>query len=391
MLNNRFSPKSLFIIIVLCAIPSPVLADTSAKDFLHIAKRVRTLEVKQQADAKILEVLSRFSWYGDFRTRFQSESTETSGAKDDRNRGRIRFRLGAKIHLLKDLDIGFRMATGGLTSRDSGNVTLDGGFTHKSFDLDQAFFRYKPVILGLKTVLQGGKFKPTFMTSEIIWDSDVTVEGISQKFYRKYGDTTLDASFGQFIFDEFDPGEDIVILGYQGVLTQKTDLGQFKIAVGYYDVKNTENSSTTFSGTTLLSNTSEVKMLNLIGEWSEIILGQKIKLLGEYTQNVGTLAIGNSDLDTAWQLGAKYGKSGEKLGDYDLKLIYRVVQTEAVFDVISDSDFHGGRSNGKGFEAGGSIGLAKGVQMAFTYFDTQEERGTQRENETFQADLKFKF
>ncbi|MBT3367143.1 MAG: hypothetical protein HN416_08310, partial [Nitrospina sp.] len=99
----------------------------------------------------------------------------------------------------------------------------------------------------------------------------------------------------------------------------------------------------------------------------------------------------NADLDTAWQLGAKYGKSGKKFGDYDLKVIYRMVQTEAVFDVISDSDFHGGRSNARGFETGGSIGLAKGINLAFTYFDTQEERGTQRENETFQADLKFKF
>jgi len=96
-------------------------------------------------------------------------------------------------------------------------------------------------------------------------------------------------------------------------------------------------------------------------------------------------------LDTAWQLGAKYGKSGKKFGDYDLKFIYRVVQTEAVLDALADSDFHSGVNNARGFEAGGGIGLAKGVKLAFTYFNTQEERGTSDEKQTFQADLKFKF
>jgi hypothetical protein len=131
-------------------------------------------------------------------------------------------------------------------------------------------------------------------------------------------------------------------------------------------------------------------MFDLMGEWSEQTLGQELKLFGEYTKNTGTLANG-SGLDTAWHLEVKYGKSGRKFGDYDLRVIYRVVQTEAVFDVISDSDFHDGRSNGRGFEAGASIGLAKGIKLAFTFFGTQEERGTKRESEKFQTDLMFKF
>jgi len=355
-------------------------------------KRLRTLEDKYESKTAVLDILERFSWDGDLRVRLQTESTNTPGVSDERVRGRLRFRLGATIHMLKDLDIGFRMATGGLSARDSGNVTLDGGFTHRAFDLDRAFFRYQPRVAGWKTVLQGGKFKPPFMTSEIIWDSDVMVEGIGQQFSRKFGDTTLDANFGQFIYDEFDPGDDIIILGYQGILSQKTSLGKFKIAVAYYDVQNTEDLATTFSGSsTLLSNTSEVKMLDLMAEWSEKIAGQELKLYGEYTQNTGDLASGNADLDTAWQLGFKYGSAGKKFGDYQLHVIHRVVQSEAVFDVISDSDFHEGLSNARGFESGASIGLAKGVKLTFYYFDSQEERGTQRDHKKFQTDLNFNF
>lgn len=386
MLKKCLLVVSMIGLILIGGMPSMAIADMSQQEL-----RLLALEEKQNANAQLLEILKRFSWYGDLRTRFQSESTETPGATDERDRGRIRFRLGANVHMFKNLDIGFRMSTGGLGSRDSGNQTFDGGFTHRAFDLDLAYFRYQPTLARWNTVVQGGKFKPPFMKSEIIFDSDITVEGISQQFSRKFGDTKLDANFGQFIYDELDPGDDIIILGYQGVITQKTGLGKFKVAVGYYDVQNTEDLATTFSGTTLLSNTSEVKMFDLMGEWSEKIQGKKLKVFGEYTQNVGSLATGNPDLDTAWQVGAKYGKAGKKFGDFGLKFIYRVVQTEAVFDVASDSDFHGGRSNGKGIEAGASIGLAKGVQLALTYFDTKEERGTQRENETLQADLKFKF
>ncbi len=377
-----------------CALASSMFIGGISSAMAEISEqelRLTALEEKQQSNAQLLEILKRITWYGDFRSRFQSESTKQTGKLDERDRGRIRFRLGATVHMLKNLDIGFRTVTGGEGTNDSGNQTLDGGFGHKALDLDMAFFRYTPTVGGVKTTLQGGKFKPPFITSEIIFDSDITVEGISEQFSREFGNTTLAANFGQFIYDELDPGEDIIILGYQGVITQKTGLGKFKVAVGYYDVQNTENSSTTFTGSTLLSNTSEVKMFDVMGEWSEKVMGQKLKIFGEYTKNTGDLATGNSDLDTAWQLGAKYGKSGEKFGDYDLKVIYRVVQTEAVFDVISDSDFHGGRSNARGFEAGGSLGLAKGVKLALTYFDTQEERGSKRENQTFQADLKFKF
>lgn len=383
--------KKYFLIFALATltggVPSVAKAEISEQEL-----RLMALEEKQQANAQLLEILKRITWYGDFRTRYQSESTQISATDiSERDRGRIRFRLGATVHMLKDLDIGFRLSTGD-AQRDSGNETLDGGFTNKDIDLNMAFFRYTPDVAGLETTWQGGKFKPPFMKSEIIWDDDVTVEGISEQFSHKFGDTKLEANFGQFIYDEFDStGADIVILGYQGVLSQQTVFGKFKFAVGYYDVQNVEDARSAPTGTTLLSNTSEVKMLDIMGEWSEKIAGKKLKLFGEYTQNVGDLATGNPDLDTAWQVGAKYGKSGKKFGDYDLKVTYRLVQTEAVFDVISDSDFHGSRSNARGFEAGGSLGLAKGVKLGITYFDTEEERGTQWERETLQVDLKFKF
>ena len=137
-MKNRFIFYSFVVLVFLCALPFSAFAAISEQE-----RRLRALEEKQQISSELLEVLKRFTWYGYLRLRWQTESTETPGVTDERDRGRLRFRLGANIHMFKDLDIGFRMATGGLTSRDGGNLTLDGGFTHKSFDLDRAFFRYQ--------------------------------------------------------------------------------------------------------------------------------------------------------------------------------------------------------------------------------------------------------
>ena len=386
---------------LICALASSMFIGGISSAMAEMSEqelRLTALEEKQQANDQLLEILKRFTWHGDLRTRYQWEATQGSAAgahKLDRDRMRLRFMIGATVHMSKNLDIGFRLDTPGVGTIDSGNATLDGGFGSKGIDLGRAYFNYRPNIMGLETSVWGGKFAPNFMRSEIVWDSDVNPEGFAESFSKKLGDTKVEANFGQFLLDENNPGKEIWLMGYQGVLSQKTGIGKFKFAVAYYDVVNSEGTTSAPTGSSGILNTaSEVEMLDIMAEWSEKIMGQKLKIFGEYEQNVGKLAAGVSDLDTAWQIGAKYGKSGEKFGDYDLKVIYRVVQSSAVLDSISDSDFHGGNSNGRGFEAGGSIGLRKGVKLALTYFDTRDERAigdSPQENQTFQADLKFKF
>lgn len=385
---KQFFTASVLVLLLMGIEPSTATAEMSEQEL-----RLQALEEKQQANAALLEVLKRFTWQGDLRTRYQAEATKNGNAANElsRDRFRLRFRFGAKVHMYKDLDIGFRLDTPGVGTIDSGNATLDGSFGSKGIDLGQAYFQYSPTIMGIKTKILGGKFKPPFMKSEIIWDSDVNPEGLAEIFTMKTGNTTVDTIFGQFLLDEINPGRDIYLMAYQGVLTQKTGIGKFKFAVGYYDAVNHEDPSSAITAASLVNTSSAVEMLDIMGEWSEKIMGQKLTIFGEYEQNLGKLANGNPDLDTAWQVGAKYGKSGQKFGDWDLKVLYRVVQSEAVLDNISDSDFHGGRSNGRGIEAGGGFGLRRGVQLAVSYFNTEEERGATLENWTLQTDLKFKF
>jgi hypothetical protein len=378
-----------FIFISLLTLVLTVLAYADKDDY---ERRLQAVEERQKANAALLEMLKRLTWGGDFRIRYQHDAQDLEGANVlDRNRFRLRFRLNGKVHLYKDLDIGFRMVTGATGIQTSTNATFDEGFGSKSFDLDRAYFRWNPKPFKM----QGGKFQVPFMKSELLWQSDVNVEGVSEEFSHKTGDTKLNLILGQFVVDEINPGDDIFLLAYQGILQQQTKVGKFKFAVGYYDYVNHEDPATAptaFGGATVNPTTSEVKVVNLMGAWSGKILGYTLlKVFGEYAQNIGTLAAGNADLDTAWQVGVGYGEPVQKFGDFELRLIYRVVQTEAVLDLLADAVFNNGSSNAKGIEARGSFGLRKGIKVVFSYFNTVAERGGRNDRQTFQADLLFKF
>lgn len=351
-------------------------------------QRLRALEEKYESKVATLSILERFSWKGDFRFRGQiDERDQAEGNTLDRSRLRVRFRLSSKVHMYKDLDIGFRVVTGSSGSQTSANATLDNTFSNKNINLDRAYFKWNPKPF----VLQGGKFQTPFMKSELIWDSDVNVEGASEQFSYKTGGTQLNFIFGQFILEENNPGDDIMLYAYQGIVGQQTDSGKFDFALAYYDYADHEDPATAPTGAVSNNTLSEVKVLNLMSAWSHGVYGKPLKVFAEYAKNTGALAPGQPDLDTAWQVGFAYGKSGQQFGDWGMHLIYRLVQTESVLDALADSDFNGGLSNSRGIEAMGTFGLRKGVKLVLSYFNTQEERGPRDERETVELDLNFNF
>ena len=231
-------------------------------------QRLQALEKKYESKLAVLDILERFSLKGDFRFRTQSDKRDQAvGNTLDRSRLRIRFRLGSTIHLYEDLDIGFRMVTGSVGSQTSANTTLDGGFGNKSLSLDRAFFKWSPKSF----TLQGGKLPVPFMKSELIWDSDVNVEGVSEQFSHKIGNTHLKLILGQFVVDEINPGDDIKLFAYQEVLQQQTGVGNFDIALAYYDYADHEDPASAPTGTVSNNTLSEVKVLDLMGQWSDAV------------------------------------------------------------------------------------------------------------------------
>ena len=400
-----------------------VLAGTASAMTKEELAREALIERVNSHD-KLLETLERISWFGDMRLRYEmvdraSDNSTTNDADGhlDTERPRIRFRFGARAHVYEDLDFVFRLSTGGDDASTSGNTTLDGTFGNEAISLNLAYGSWE-FMDGL--TVQGGKVKNPFMKSEVVWDGDVNPEGLSEIYQKKSGDTTLQFVAGQYIVEETDrnttvDSDDVVLLAWQAQLHQKTKAGKFKFAVAWYDYNHLTDPGSAITkqlgsgdgqrnsqvtGTDV--NTTNMQIFDFMADWSSPLGSKHGSLFYEYAVNTDADApSGNNtiaqDLDTAWQLGFKFGdKNVQKTGQWQIKTLYRLVQQDAVFYALTDSDFHQGGTNAKGIELGAKYAIRKGMQLGYTFFNTENERGDINGGKLdvpgqHQLDLKFKF
>jgi hypothetical protein len=161
----------------------------------------RIARVEEQA-RKTSEAMSKqlgsMTFSGDIRFRYESlygqqnalaTSGDTTGALGNpltpRQRLRLRLRFGVKGQVGKEFEWGLRLATGSFADINSSQQTLTDFFSHKSFALDQAFLAYKPSALpGFR--VQAGKFDTPWLRTEMTWDNDISIEGLSESYTRAF-------------------------------------------------------------------------------------------------------------------------------------------------------------------------------------------------------------
>ena len=130
-------------------------------------KRVSALE----------SALGRFRLSGDMRIR--GENFFQSGVPD-RNRARIRARLGVDGQLNEDFIGGIYFATGSLGDPTTTNETLTNFFDRKTFQLDRGYITYNPVAHKWLS-LTGGKFAFPWTRTSLTFDPDINPEGFDAK------------------------------------------------------------------------------------------------------------------------------------------------------------------------------------------------------------------
>ena len=107
-----------------------------------------------------------------------------------RQRLRLRARLALRGRVNDEFDWGLRLATGSFPEVTSANQTLTDFYSHKNFALDQAYIGYTPAAVpGLR--IQAGKFEPPWVRTEMTFDNDIQVEGLSQSYTRNFKNSTL--------------------------------------------------------------------------------------------------------------------------------------------------------------------------------------------------------
>jgi hypothetical protein len=343
---------------------------------------------------------------GDLRTRYQWEKkqTGTTVKANDRDRARIRFRLGVDAKVNDQIELAAGLATGSADPRST-NQTLQDFFQTPEIRLDYAYAQYMPFSW---MALSGGKIQnPLWRPSAMLWDSDIYPDGasmnLSWKAYPKF-DTFLNTGF--FVLDESsgynaDPIMWAVQPGFKWGITDQADLratfnyygfNGLKGKKGGYNNTSPDTNSKDAAGNYLynydsIGASAEIGFKNPLGDKGIFAHLPYMSVLGDFIHNTDP----KKDR-TGWLIGGKLGHSRvSKPGQWQGMYNYRKFQKDAWLDTFPDSDFYGGATGVKGHEVKFNYGLLDNVNFGLGYYHTENLTGTKRRENLFQADLVLKF
>ena len=378
--------------------------------------KIRAVETKETVKAmRGGSWLDKVKWGGDLRLRHETVKREPAV---DRLRERFRLRFGFVANPWDPLEVGVRLATGASGDPLSTNQSFTNTFDKKAIFLDQAYGKYTPW-KGSENLLStlsfiGGKMENPFVTTPegIVWDSDVTPEGLAVQWKDPKPLPLLDrllpirpfANFGVFQISELnnDAG-DPAVFGYQGGADIDLPWGiGFQPSFTYYDftaVKGSATGNITNSpGGNTTSSGRIVDDFNLISTQIKLtfppIFNQPVALLADYTYNNTNITPDddtNVDDDGAYTFGLQVGKVTEKFGSWQIYGYRKRIETDSTFGALTDADFGAGGTNHKGWIMGAQMGLNKYASIGLKYFRTDAIEGTHNPVDTIQADLQLKY
>ena len=287
--------------------------------------------------------------------------------------------------------------------------------------------------------------------SNLIWDSDLAFEGVALKLQT---DTVKSNPFNLFLTAGYFPIQesewsqaDKYMLGAQAGFSHRPFHGwQYTLAAGIFEYFNVtgeavtsvfrtradyhkleamtpkymQKGNTTFlmDQTVLFADgisddeydgyglASRFKLLNVTGQIDNSYFWPVyVSFFWDWVQNVGydpgemadKIGVTQQTIeewsgDTGYQLGLRVGYPKiKKRWDWSLSVAYRYLESDAVLDAYTDSDFMGGGTNAKGFIFAGELGLMKNVWLQAKWMSGNEiadfEAVTVDQDEDFAMDI----
>ncbi len=270
---------------------------------------------------------------GDFRVRHEittkQEPTTAGSAVFDgaRNREVVRFRFGINRKINGLFNFGARLATGSPDDPNTTDITMGDFFNDLTISLDRAYMEMK--YKGL--FLTGGKFANPYLTTELVWDGDVNLQGFGASHtFSGLGKITPRLTGVYSIIDEQTIRDDSYLLGGQVEfgISASPDVS-LRLGGGYYDY--TINSLVNAGSGDILSNRldstrtgyfSDFDLIDVVATVDHRGLSQRFpfRFVGNYVKNQGA-----DDKNTGFGLDLFLGQASKK---HDLRFQYGYTQTE---------------------------------------------------------------
>ncbi|MBK8815276.1 MAG: putative porin [Methylococcaceae bacterium] len=291
--------------------------------------------------------------------------------------------------------------------------------------------------------------------SELVWDTDLSFEGFAATGRYSLGSATgqpdkhdktreVYATVGAFPLQEAElSSKDKWLFGGQvGLDWGFQNQDSIRAGLGYYDymniqgVPNTNNPPTcdtnqavnnlsipqfmqfgntlvgicndpTNSGPTLFGLASDYNIINFniaydlakFAPYHLIVAADYAKNIGFDKTEINRLNVVNDksggeveEETDAWQVRMDFGwPKVERYGQWNVFALYKYVGRDAVLDAFSDSDFHLGGTNAKGWVVGGNYGLMKNLWFTGRWLSTDVINGPKFGIDTLQLDVNAKF
>ena len=340
---------------------------------------------------------------GDVRVR--QETVKIDGESDGKNkdRQRIRARLGAYTEINPQVNTGIRIATGGGDDARSTNQDLDNYFDKKQLWLDQAYIDYHPTALANLHLIGGKMPQPWVSMGDVIWDSDINPEGLAATYKHNLGNSGVEmfGSAGYYTLKDNVDGEGVqfrndlsLYAGQLGARFAPTDSLKVTLGGSVYSYNNDKDSACPTTGTKTTpcalavngNSTDEFRLYEGFGQVDIANLPVPLSLYGQYVHNAAT----DSDQDDAWLVGFK-----SKLNAFSLDYNYRDIQRNAVVGAFTDSDFANGTTGSRGHKVKLGYEIDKNFGVGVTYFLTKADYATTTQKDantnTLQLDVEAKF
>lgn len=432
----------------------------------HVKREIRE-QIRQEvvAQAKteqwgnvnaVPEWIDRLKWSGDIRLRYQNDLfaannvpgidfadepyglgsiSEPINTEEDRQRYRIRARLGLSAKITDYVSAGFRITTGDLTDPVSTNQTLGNGFNKFSLVLDRAFATVQPRDW---LSITGGRIPNPFFSTDLVWDDDLNFDGVSATltpWVRSDSDAKPFFTVGAFPLQEVQTSpinlaRDKWLYAAQAGLAWKMNAStRWRFGLAYYDYQNLAATEDTiidgfydYADSVLKSRqkgntrfevapTDSAGLFGLAADYSLVNLTAAVDLAhfepvhvildGDVVKNVGydeaqvnsRLVSGPQAARTlGWQTRLTVGwPSIQNQGDWQVFLGYRHLERDAVLDAFADSDFRLGGTNSKGFFIGGQYGVDRNSWLSAKWLSADQIDGPPLGVDVLQVDFNARF
>jgi hypothetical protein len=358
---------------------------------------------------------------------------DLTNTQHDRSRLTARARIGVTAKMSDTTSAGVRLATGGSSgSPASESQTLSGDFNRWGVGFDRAWLQWEPV---QGDWLKAGRMAVPFDRSDLLWPDDLALDGVAGKAEWDFGPGVYGfAVGGAFPLEEFaNSTHDKWLYGAQLGVDWASAGGdwQLRSALGIYNFDKLEGTRETDAppvsqnvgitpylqgsypasvrqkGNTLINLNAPVCLTvpttpgcastatwGLASKFRPVDLNFAIvaKRFRPYELAVDVDIVRNIGFDradierrsglsltdlkektTGYQVRLGFGmpKAAEK-GDWRGFVAYRHFERDAWVDAFTDSSWHGGGTNYKGFGVGAEYAFDHHATLGLRYFSTRE-------------------